>query len=251
MSIDDSKIVISGADGGLCKDALHWVLLHMHFPDSPDERALAREILWFERVRYGRLGPEYRPTEIAQLIIKRQEKLLGQVHVAGLCGLAMVGQTLTSGSCSLNKASEIASEYAYQYPKATFSQAFNPQDKPIELSVRTDPTNIRTAWRKYRKSAHICIANIVAAEYGEIFHPFEEAREFEACFIQTCAFFQAHLTKQPDADKWGMFDLITTRPDEVAAFPILTPSDAAHVEFFSPYWKSKEATEGNPLDGTD
>lgn len=208
--------------------------------DGSLDQALA--ILALEKARWEARGTEiYEPSWLARTVLDALHRQIGRKTVAGLTALAMTCLDNAGKRMSLRSAAEVVAEYANSISGLQFiawkGGAYEESVKPLV----GDEATIKKIFREYRSVAHICAAEIAAADYLDFGLPFETKPEADACFISTAIYYQLRLQKAENSAQWGLRKIRFSPPYSIEDYPPLIANEQLVQNLIGPWLDSRTA----------
>lgn len=236
MMID---IRVSDSEHRIGPNAILELRLHAALPQDDGSLEQAIAILKLERSRWEKLGEEdYEPSWLARTVLTAMHRQVGRRTLAGYTALAMTCLDNAGKRMSLQKAAEIVSEYANSMPGLQFvvwkNGAYEKSVKPLV----SDEQTIKSIFREYRSVAHICAAEVAAADYLDFGLPFEPTPEADACFISTAVHYQLRLQKAENFDHWSLKPILFPLPFSVKDYPPLLATEHLVQGLITPWLNS-------------
>jgi hypothetical protein len=199
---------------------------HAALPEDDESRRQAYLLLGDELARCRSAGADgYEPTWLSAKVLENLYHKYPRRFLTGLIAIAMVALDNAGQRMSLEKASEVVSEFSATTGSAQFlrwqGQAWQKNEKKLTYEKKS----LQQIFREYRSVAHICAAEVILADFAKPHHPFETTPEVAEHFLLTALHYQRRLSAASNFSEWNLWHIIASPPPETDGIELLLPSD--------------------------
>ncbi|WP_170545339.1 hypothetical protein [Ruegeria arenilitoris] len=198
---------INSPDGSIRPTTVQSLDMLAFFADDEKSALQAIQMMTMEFHDYNVEQDAWELGGVAKMLMDSLNKRSAQVFVCGLVTLIMAHLNEDGSPASLNEASQITSQLAYDVNALQFkllkSRGWEIKDKPIV----GDAATIQRYFRKYRPAAHICAAKALIGAEGDNSHPMVQPLPKTLKTVSTVLFYQNLIKKWPGAENWNLWEV--------------------------------------------
>jgi hypothetical protein len=187
-------------------DALTVLQAHAFFPKNNHDAELFIALERLDAKRTASLTEKADESFVINAVSNALVKRMGQVSIAGIVAHAYLFLQNRGIAPSLERASLLTSELAYNIYGAEFGFGENVSKTVKTAKLNADQAGVKAAFRSYRSVAHILAAKMAVPKELRLIDPSHWKEGDILAFVNSVIFFKERLSIATDTSRWELLE---------------------------------------------